>query len=139
MTVWTACTSAGRCAGGAGVSRDYLALDDVLMTLKITPNRADCLSIKGLAREVAALTQCENRPLALQTASVQSGETQPVRIDAPQDCGRFISRVIENVNRVPYARMAEAALAAQRHPLDFGVGRHRQLCDAGAGPAHACV
>ena len=78
--------------------RDYLALDDVLMTLKITPNRADCLSIKGLAREVAALTQCENRPLALQTASVQSGKTQAVRIDAPQDCGRFISRVIENVN-----------------------------------------
>ena len=78
--------------------RDYLALDDVLMTLKITPNRADCLSIKGLAREVAALTQCENRPLALQTASVQSGKTQPVRIDAPQDCGRFISRVIENVD-----------------------------------------
>ena len=78
--------------------RDYLALDDVLMTLKITPNRADCLSIKGLAREVAALTQCENRPLALQTASVQSGKTQPVRIDAPQDCGRVISRVIENVD-----------------------------------------
>jgi phenylalanyl-tRNA synthetase beta chain len=93
--------------------RDYLALDDVLMTLKITPNRADCLSIKGLAREVAALTQCENRPLALQTASVQSGKTQPVRIDAPQDCGRFISRVIENVDAgAAHARMAEAALGS---------------------------
>ena len=78
--------------------RDYLALDDVLMTLKITPNRADCLSIKGLAREVAALTQCANTSVNIQTASVQSGKTQPVRIDAPQDCGRFISRVIENVN-----------------------------------------
>ncbi len=78
--------------------RDYLDLDDAVMTLKITPNRTDCLSIKGLAREVAALTQCVNTPVAVQTASVTSGKTQPVRIDAPADCGRFISRVIENVD-----------------------------------------
>ncbi|ASK27724.1 phenylalanine--tRNA ligase subunit beta [Neisseria chenwenguii] len=78
--------------------RDYLDLDDTLFTLKITPNRADCLSIKGLAREVAALTGCTFRQPEIQTASVQSAKTQPVRIDAPEDCGRFISRVIENVN-----------------------------------------
>ncbi|VEH88319.1 phenylalanyl-tRNA synthetase subunit beta [Neisseria animaloris] len=78
--------------------RDYLDLDDTVFTLKITPNRADCLSIKGLAREVAALTQCSNVPVAIQTASINSDRIQPVRIDAPEDCGRFISRVIENVN-----------------------------------------
>lgn len=78
--------------------REYLDLDDTLFTLKITPNRTDCLSIKGLAREVAALTQCENQPVAIQTASVESKKTQPVRIDAPEDCGRFLSRVIEGVN-----------------------------------------
>lgn len=78
--------------------RDYLDLDDTVFTLKITPNRADCLSIKGLAREVAALTQCADTPVPVQTASVQSGRIQPVRIDAPADCGRFLSRVIENVN-----------------------------------------
>ncbi len=78
--------------------RDYLDLDDTVFTLKITPNRADCLSIKGLAREVAGLTQCANTPVAVQTAAVQSGRIQPVRIDAPADCGRFLSRVIENVN-----------------------------------------
>ena len=78
--------------------RDYLDLDDTVFTLKITPNRADCLSIKGLAREVAALTQCAHTPVAVQTAAVQSSKIQPVRIDAPADCGRFLSRVIENVN-----------------------------------------
>ena len=78
--------------------RDYLDLDDTLFTLKITPNRADCLSIKGIAREVAALTGCEFAPTEIQTASITSGKTQPVRIDALADCGRFVSRVIENVN-----------------------------------------
>jgi hypothetical protein len=38
--------------------RDYLDLDDRLLTLKLTPNRADCLSLAGVAREVAALTSC---------------------------------------------------------------------------------
>lgn len=78
--------------------RDYLDLDDTVFTLKITPNRTDCLSIKGLAREVAALTQCAYAPVAVQTAAVQSSKIQPVRIDAPADCGRFLSRMIENVN-----------------------------------------
>ncbi|UOO80957.1 phenylalanine--tRNA ligase subunit beta [Uruburuella testudinis] len=78
--------------------RDYLDLDDAVMTLKITPNRADCLSIKGLAREVAALTQCENTPAVFQAASVKSAKTQAVQIDAAADCGRFISRVIEDVD-----------------------------------------
>lgn len=78
--------------------REYFDLDDTLFTLKITPNRTDCLSIKGIAREVSALTQCAFNPVMIQTASVQSGKKQAVRIDAPEDCGRFISRVIENVN-----------------------------------------
>ena len=94
---------------GANI-RDYLDLDDTLFTLKITPNRADCLSIKGIAREVAALTGCGFAPTVIQTASVSSGKTQPVRINAPADCGRFVSRVIENVN----AQAATPAWMRQR-------------------------
>ncbi|HFA6011192.1 TPA: phenylalanine--tRNA ligase subunit beta [Neisseria gonorrhoeae] len=78
--------------------REYLDLDDMLFTLKITPNRADCLSVKGIAREVSALTQCAFTPVEIQTAPIGSEKKQAVRIDAPADCGRFISRVIENVN-----------------------------------------
>ncbi|STZ76200.1 phenylalanine--tRNA ligase subunit beta [Bergeriella denitrificans] len=78
--------------------REYLDLDDTVFTLKITPNRTDCLSIKGIAREVSALTQCAVAFPEIQTASAGSAKIQPVRIDAPEDCGRFISRVIEGVN-----------------------------------------
>lgn len=78
--------------------REYLDLDDTLFTLKITPNRADCLSVKGIAREVSALTGCAFRQPEIHTAPITGSRKQPVQINAPADCGRFISRVIENVN-----------------------------------------
>ena len=78
--------------------REYLDLDDTLFTLKITPNRADCLSIKGIAREIAALTGCTFRQPEIRPVPPASSKTQPVRIDAPADCGRFLSRVVENVD-----------------------------------------
>ena len=82
---------------GANI-REYLDLDDTVFTLKITPNRADCLSIKGIAREVSALTGCTFKQPAIHAAPITGSRKQPVQIDAPADCGRFISRVIENVN-----------------------------------------
>ncbi|SMF41801.1 phenylalanine--tRNA ligase subunit beta [Pseudogulbenkiania subflava] len=78
--------------------RDYLSLDDSLFTLKITPNRADCLSIKGLAREVAALTDSALQPVAIAPVVPAHDQTLPVRIDAPQGCGRYIGRVVKGVN-----------------------------------------
>ena len=78
--------------------REYLDLDDTVFTLKITPNRADCLSIKGIAREVSALTGCAFKQPAIHAAPITGSRKQPVQINAPADCGRFISRVIENVN-----------------------------------------
>lgn len=78
--------------------REYLDLDDAVLTLKITPNRADCLSIKGIAREVSALTGCAFKQPEIRKMPSESGKTQPVRIDAPEDCGRFISRAVEGVN-----------------------------------------
>ncbi|CAB3893018.1 Phenylalanine--tRNA ligase beta subunit [Achromobacter mucicolens] len=78
--------------------REALDLDDTLFTLKLTPNRADCLSILGVAREVAALT---GAPLSVPTAAavpVTLDERLPVKIDAPDLCGRFGGRVIRGVN-----------------------------------------
>lgn len=106
--------------------RDYLDLDDTVFTLKITPNRADCLSIKGIAREVAALTQCAVAFPQIQAASVSSSKTQPVRIDAPADCGRFISRVIERVNAQAETpawmkqRLARSGIRSISAPVDIG-------------------
>jgi phenylalanyl-tRNA synthetase beta chain len=78
--------------------RDYLELDDYLLTLKITPNRADCLSIKGIAREVGALTQTVLNPIEITPNQPTTEACQPVSINAPEDCGRFLSRVVRGVN-----------------------------------------
>ncbi len=78
--------------------REALDLDDTLFTLKLTPNRADCLSILGVAREVAALT---GAPLtAPHIAPVQPTLTEviPVSVLAPDLCGRFAGRVVRGVN-----------------------------------------
>src|SRR5690606_16268786 len=78
--------------------REALDLDDTLFTLKLTPNRADCLSILGVAREVAALT---GAPLSVPTAKavpVTVDDRIPVAIQAPELCGRFAGRVIRGVN-----------------------------------------
>lgn len=90
--------------------REYLSLNDDLFTLKITPNRADCLGIKGIAREVVALTQCEHHSFSIPTMPITSARKQAVRIDVPEDCGRFIARVIENVD----AKAATPAWMVQR-------------------------
>ncbi|MDF8365412.1 phenylalanine--tRNA ligase subunit beta [Achromobacter anxifer] len=78
--------------------REALDLDDTLFTLKMTPNRADCLSILGVAREVAALT---GAPLSVPTAvavPITLDERLPVKVEAPDLCGRFGGRVIRGVN-----------------------------------------
>ena len=78
--------------------RGYLNLDDTLITLKLTPNRADCLSLLGIAREVAALT---GAPLALpQVAPIVPvhDETRAVVLDAPSACPRYCGRIVRGVN-----------------------------------------
>jgi phenylalanyl-tRNA synthetase beta chain len=78
--------------------RDYLALNDLKFTIKLTPNKADCLSVLGVAREVSALT---GTPLTLPPARVvpvNASEILPVKISAPDLCGRFSGRVIRGLN-----------------------------------------
>ena len=77
--------------------RAYRALDDKLLTLKLTPNRADCLSIRGVAREVAALTAASLDALKIAPVAQTIKDTFPVRITSPQGCGRFGGRVIRKV------------------------------------------
>jgi len=78
--------------------RTVLGLDDHLLTLKLTPNKADCLSILGVAREVAALTGAPlTAPAILPVAPVNDARF-PVTLSAPDGCGRFTGRVIRNVN-----------------------------------------
>ena len=78
--------------------RQHLALDDTLFTLKLTPNLAHCLSVYGVAREVAALTGAPLKEPVFAASDVGSPDKLPVRISAPDLCGRFSGRVIRNVN-----------------------------------------
>lgn len=78
--------------------REYLQLDDTLFTLKLTPNLAHCLSVYGVARELSALTGAPLKPLEHPPVPVTLQDRQPVRVSAPDLCGRFSGRIVRNVN-----------------------------------------
>ena len=79
-------------------ARLALGLDDHVFTLKLTPNRADALSVLGVAREVSALTGSPLRSPEIKSVSAKNKAKQPVKISHPDGCGRFAGRVIRNVN-----------------------------------------
>ncbi|GAB2905146.1 phenylalanine--tRNA ligase subunit beta [Uliginosibacterium flavum] len=78
--------------------RDYLSLDDKKITIKLTPNRADCLSLAGVARELAALTGTPATFTAPMDVAVAHIEQRSVVLDAPEACPRYCGRVITGVN-----------------------------------------
>ena len=78
--------------------REHLKLDDTLFTLKLTPNLAHCLSVYGVAREVAALTGAPLKTLGFPAVSVRNTDKLSVKISAPDLCGRFSGRIVRNLN-----------------------------------------
>lgn len=87
--------------GPARVGRDIrkqLKLDDTLFTLKLTPNLAHCLSVYGVAREVAALTGSKLLQPHIPAVVPRHADVLPVKVQAPELCGRFSGRIIRNVD-----------------------------------------
>jgi phenylalanyl-tRNA synthetase beta chain len=78
--------------------RQTLNLDDTVFEIKLTPNKADCLSVFGVARETAAITGAPLHALDMPPAAVTINEILPVKVLAPDLCGRFSGRVIRGVN-----------------------------------------
>src|SRR6202162_184357 len=78
--------------------RQALDLDDVVFTLKLTPNRADCLSVLGLAREVAAIPASPLRYSPPPAVVATAKSTRGVRVEDPQACPRFCGRVITGID-----------------------------------------
>lgn len=78
--------------------RQYLNLDEKVFTLKMTPNRADCLSVYGVAREVAALADGKLKPYDFSPVACASSKLVKVHNEAKDLCGRFAGRVIQGVN-----------------------------------------
>lgn len=78
--------------------REYLLLNDTVIEVDLTPNRADCLSVEGIAREVAVLNKATLNPVVVDEFTVSHQDVLDVQVDAPEDCPRYLGRLIKNVN-----------------------------------------
>ena len=98
---------------GADLVR-LLGLDDRVLEIEITPNRPDCLSILGVARELAALTGARLRPpkLAVRESRPAARALARVRVEAPDLCPRYTVRVISGLRIGPSPAWMAARLRA---------------------------
>ncbi|ORL64925.1 phenylalanine--tRNA ligase subunit beta [Pseudomonas putida] len=78
--------------------RAYLNLDDASIEIGLTPNRGDCLSIAGLARDVSALYDTPVTRPVVPAVPAAHDEVRPVEVSAPAACPRYLGRVIRNVD-----------------------------------------
>jgi len=79
--------------------RDYLGLDDATIEVDLTPNRADCLSIRGLARDVSASCAAEFIGQEIQPELASTDERLPIRLESPADCPRYAGRIIRGIDQ----------------------------------------
>ena len=103
--------------------REYLELDDNVIDISITPNRGDCFSIRGIAREIGVINQLAvTTPDIKEVAATISDEKQVVV--STEGCPRYLGRVIKNVNtKAPTPVWMERALARS------GIRQHSILVD----------
>ncbi len=78
--------------------RDYLKLEDNTIEISVTPNRADCLGIIGLARDVAVLNKLPLVEPEMAAVAATINDTLPIRVDAAQACPRYLGRVVKGIN-----------------------------------------
>ncbi|WP_252275515.1 phenylalanine--tRNA ligase subunit beta [Pseudomonas subflava] len=78
--------------------RDYLGLDDASIEIGLTPNRGDCLSLAGLAREVGAIYAAPVATVSVAPVAAAHDEVRPVEVLASKACPRYLGRVVRNVD-----------------------------------------
>lgn len=82
---------------GADV-RTVLKLDDAVLEIDLTPNRADCLSVEGIAREAALLNRIDRPLVPMMLPLITCRDEFPVTVSAPEACPRYLGRVIRNIH-----------------------------------------
>ena len=99
--------------------RQALDLDESVLELKLTPNLAHCMSVTGVARELSALTGSPFQAPAITPVAVTLDERLPVRIEAPELCGRFAGRIIRGVDAAAQTPewMKQRLLRAGQRPI----------------------
>lgn len=90
--------------------REHLGLDDTILTLKLTPNRGDCLSMIGIARDFAALAGAALALPAVAEVPATIDDSRPVRLTESGACPRYFGRVVRGID----ARAATPAWMARR-------------------------
>ncbi|HGJ5855533.1 phenylalanine--tRNA ligase subunit beta [Arsenophonus nasoniae] len=78
--------------------RNYLQLDDHIFEVSLTPNRADCLSILGIARDIAAINNLALNTKKIEPVKGTDASVFPIRVEAPMACPRFLGRVIKGID-----------------------------------------
>ncbi|EGQ9834100.1 phenylalanine--tRNA ligase subunit beta [Vibrio cholerae] len=78
--------------------RDFLSLNDVTIDVDLTSNRADCFSIRGLAREVGVLNRADVTAPAVNAIAATINDTIAIDVKAPAACPRYLGRIVKNVN-----------------------------------------
>ncbi|RZG47543.1 phenylalanine--tRNA ligase subunit beta [Acinetobacter wuhouensis] len=103
--------------------REYLNLDDHVIDISITPNRGDCFSIRGIAREVGVINQLPVTAPEIKEVAATIADQKQVVITT-EGCPRYLGRVIKNVNtKAPTPAWMEQALARS------GIRQHSILVD----------
>ncbi|NOU21791.1 MAG: phenylalanine--tRNA ligase subunit beta, partial [Methyloglobulus sp.] len=78
--------------------REYLSLNDSIIEIDLTPNRADCLSVEGIAREVALLNSMDWVAIQVKEAPIHHQKTLPIAIEEKAACPRYLGRLIKGIN-----------------------------------------
>ncbi|MDU8924757.1 phenylalanine--tRNA ligase subunit beta [Pasteurellaceae bacterium LIM206] len=78
--------------------RDYFNLNDKAIEISLTPNRADCLSIAGIAREVGVVNRLSVRAPAIEPVKATIADKVDIDVQAPAACPRYLLRAVKNVN-----------------------------------------
>ncbi|MFP1885243.1 phenylalanine--tRNA ligase subunit beta [Lonsdalea quercina] len=78
--------------------REYLNLDDNIIEISVTPNRADCLSLQGVARDVAVLNGVAFNAPEITPVEPTITDTFPISVEAPEACPRYLGRVVKGIN-----------------------------------------
>lgn len=78
--------------------REFLGLDDVTVDVDLTANRADCFSIRGLAREVGVLNRADVTEPSVEAVAASIEDKVSIEVKAPAACPRYLGRVVKNVN-----------------------------------------
>ncbi|MBK7204793.1 MAG: phenylalanine--tRNA ligase subunit beta [Thermomonas sp.] len=118
---------------------DYLGLPDASIELKLTPNRADCFGVRGIAFDVAAATGAEVEPLDAMPVPAAHDAVLPVELNAGADAPRFVGRVIEGVDATVATPiwMAERLRRSGVRPVSFLVDVTQYVMLELGQPMHA--